>query len=143
MAARLTDKQKRFVSEYLIGLNATAAAKRAGYSEKTAYSMGQRLLKKVEIQKAVQNANNARQERTEVTQDYVIKKLKEITDKDASDAQDSGLKYSNKIKALELLGKHLGTWEPKDDGPKDGVEEDDLSRSLRELGEGLESDDQH
>lgn len=142
MAARLTDKQKRFVAEYLVDLNATAAAKRAGYSEKTAYSMGQRLLKKVEIQKAVQNANNARQERTEITQDYVIKKLKEITDKDASDAQDSDLKYSNKIKALELLGKHLGTWEPKDDGPKDESEEDDLSRSLRELGEGLESDDQ-
>lgn len=138
----LTPKQKRFVAEYLVDLNATAAAKRAGYSEKTAYSMGQRLLKKVEIQKAVQNANNARQERTEITQDYVIKKLKEITDKDASDAQDSDLKYSNKIKALELLGKHLGTWEPKDDGPKDESEEDDLSRSLRELGEGLESDDQ-
>lgn len=138
----LTPKQKRFVAEYLVDLNATAAAKRAGYSEKTAYSMGQRLLKKVEIQKAVQNANNARQERTEITQDYVIKKLKEITDKDASDAQDSDLKYSNKIKALELLGKHLGTWEPKDDGPKDEVEEDDLSRSLRELGGGLESDDQ-
>ena len=138
----LTPKQKRFVAEYLVDLNATAAAKRAGYSEKTAYSMGQRLLKKVEIQKAVQNANNARQERTEITQDYVIKKLKEITDKDASDAQDSDLKYSNKIKALELLGKHLGTWEPKDDGPKDESEEDDLSRSLRELGGGLESDDQ-
>lgn len=71
----------------------------------------------------------------------MIKKLKEITDKDASDAQDSDLKYSNKIKALELLGKHLGAWEPKDDGPKDEVEEDDLSRSLRELGEGLESDE--
>ena len=95
-------------------LNATAAAKRARYSEKTAYSMGQRLLKKVEIQKAIQNANNARQERTEVTQDYVIQKLKEITDKDASDAQDSDLKYSSKIRALELLGKHTGAFEKRD-----------------------------
>ena len=50
--AKLTDKQKRFVDEYQVDLNATAAAKRAGYSEKTAYSMGQRLLKKVEIQAA-------------------------------------------------------------------------------------------
>ena len=50
-------------------------------------------------------------------------------------------KMADKLKALELLGKHLGTWEPKDDGPKDESEEDDLSRSLRELGEGLESDD--
>ena len=52
--AKLNDKQKRFVDEYLVDLNATAAAKRAGYSEKTAYSMGQRLLKKVEIQAAIQ-----------------------------------------------------------------------------------------
>ena len=77
-----------------------------------------------------------RQQRTEVTQDYVIKKLKEITDKDASDAQDSDLKYVNKIKALELLGKHLGTWEPRDDGPKDEAKEDDpITRSLKEAQE--------
>lgn len=142
MAARLTDKQKRFVAEYLVDLNATAAARRAGYSAKTADRIGPELLGKTCVSQAIQEAMQNRQQRTEVTQDYVIKKLKEITDKDASDAQDSDLKYSNKIKALELLGKHLGTWEPKDDGPKDESEEDDLSRSLRELGEGLESDDQ-
>ena len=77
-----------------------------------------------------------------MTQDYVIGKLREIAGKDASDAQDSNLRYSSKIKALELLGKHVGAWEPpKDTGPKDEIEEDDLSRSLRELGEGLERDD--
>lgn len=137
----LTPKQKRFVAEYLVDLNATAAARRAGYSAKTADRIGPELLGKTCVSQAIQEAIRERQQRTEVTQDYVIKKLKEITDKDASDAQDSDLKYVNKIKALELLGKHLGTWEPKDDGPKDETEEDDLSRSLRELGEGLESDD--
>lgn len=137
----LTPKQKRFVAEYLVDLNATAAARRAGYSAKTADRIGPELLGKTCVSEAIQQAIRERQQRTEVTQDYVIKKLKEITDKDASDAQDSDLKYVNKIKALELLGKHLGTWEPKDDGPKDETEEDDLSRSLRELGEGLESDD--
>lgn len=45
----MTDKQKKFADEYLIDTNATQAAIRAGYSEKTAYSMGQRLLKNVEI----------------------------------------------------------------------------------------------
>lgn len=137
----LTPKQKQFVTEYLVDLNATAAARRAGYSAKTADRIGPELLGKTCVSQAIQEAMQERQQRTEVTQDYVIKKLKEITDKDASDAQDSDLKYANKIKALELLGKHLGTWEPKDDGPKDETVEDDLSRSLRELGEELESDD--
>ena len=114
MAARLTDKQKRFVSEYLIDLNATAAARRAGYSAKTADRIGPELLGKTCVSQAIQEAIQNRQQRMEITQDYVIKKLKEIIDEDASDAQDSDLKYSNKIKALELLGKHLGTWEPQD-----------------------------
>jgi len=136
----LTPKQKRFVAEYLVDLNATAAAIRAGYSKKTAEVIGYENLRKPQIEQAVRLEMDNLQKRTEVTQDYVIGKLREIADKDASDAQDSDLKYSNKIKALELLGKHLGAWEPKDDGPKDEIEEDGLSRSLRELGKELESD---
>ncbi len=132
----LTPKQKRFVAEYLVDLNATAAARRAGYSAKTADRIGPELLGKTCVSEAIQQAIRERQQRTEVTQDYVIKKLKEITDKDASDAQDSDLKYVNKIKALELLGKHLGAWEPKDDGPKDEAKEDDpITRSLKEAQE--------
>lgn len=132
----LTPKQKRFVAEYLLDLNATAAARRAGYSAKTADRIGPELLGKTCVSQAIQEAMQERQQRTEVTQDYVIKKLKEITDKDASDAQDSDLKYVNKIKALELLGKHLGTWEPRDDGPKDEAKEDDpITRSLKEAQE--------
>ena len=52
--AKLTTKQQRFVEEYCVDFNATQAAIRAGYSEKTAYSQGQRLLKNVEIQAAIQ-----------------------------------------------------------------------------------------
>ena len=114
MAERLTDKQKRFVAEYLIDLNATAAARRAGYSAKTADRIGPELLGKTCVSQAIQEAIKQREQRTEVTQDYVIKKLKEITDKDASDAQDSDLKYSSKIRALELLGKHTGAFEKQD-----------------------------
>lgn len=107
----LTPKQARFVQEYLIDLNATQAAVRAGYSERTACEQGSRLLANVKVQTALQAAMQARQARTEVTQDYVIGKLVEIADKAASDCQDSDLKYSSKIKALELLGRHVGAFE--------------------------------
>ena len=76
--AGLNAKQARFVDEYLIDLNATQAAIRAGYSEKTAYSMGQRLLKHVEIAKAITEAKAARSERTEITQDMVLREYAKI-----------------------------------------------------------------
>lgn len=109
----LTPKQERFVQEYLVDLNATAAAKRAGYSERRASELGYQLLRKTTVQAAIQMAIQDRSQRTGVTQDYVIEKLKTIADKQASDAPDSDLKYSSQIKAIELLGKHLGAWEPQ------------------------------
>ena len=57
----LTDKQKAFAREYILDFNATQSAKRAGYSEKTAYAQGSALLKKVEIQQAI-DENLKRQE---------------------------------------------------------------------------------
>lgn len=117
---RLTAKQQRFVDEYLIDLNATQAAIRAGYSEKTADRIGPELLGKTCVSDAIQEAQKKRQKRTEITQDYVLEKLKEITDQQASDAQDSKLKYTNKIKALELLGKHLGLFDRQDGTANDG-----------------------
>lgn len=109
----LTAKQKVFVQEYLVDLNATQAAIRAGYSEKTACEQGARLLANVKVQRSIQEAMKKREKRVEINQDYVIGKLLEITEKEASDMPESDLKYGNKLKAIELLGKHLGTWEPK------------------------------
>lgn len=77
-AKKLNDKQKRFVDEYLIDLNATQAAARAGYSQKTAGQIGERLLRKVEIQQAIAERKQARQERTEITQDRVLQELARI-----------------------------------------------------------------
>lgn len=71
----LTPKQARFVDEYLIDLNATQAAIRAGFSEKTAYSQGQRLLKNVEVQAAIAARQAERANRTEITQDRVLAEL--------------------------------------------------------------------
>ncbi len=99
----LNAKQARFVEEFLVDLNATAAAKRAGYSEKTAYSQGERLLKHVEIDKAIQEAKDARSERTGITQDEVIQGLK----KEAT-LEGEGSSHSARVSAWAHLGKHLG-----------------------------------
>lgn len=119
----LTLKQERFVQEYLVDLNATQAAIRAGYSAKTASRIGPELLGKPCISEAIQKAIKKREKRTEVTQDYVIEKLREIAEKDASDGPESDLKYSSKIKALELLGKHVGAF--------DGNAKDDKNEPVR------------
>tara|TARA_R110002126_G_scaffold74356_3_gene185470 strand:- start:1192 stop:1749 length:558 start_codon:yes stop_codon:yes gene_type:complete len=74
----LTPKQEAFVQEYLIDLNATQAAIRAGYSEKTANEQGSRLLANVKIAKAIAEAKADRSERTGVTQDMVIAELAKI-----------------------------------------------------------------
>lgn len=119
----LTLKQERFVQEYLVDLNATQAAIRAGYSAKTASRIGPELIGKTCISEAIQKAIKKREKRTEVTQDYVIEKLREIAEKDASDGPESDLKYSSKIKALELLGKHVGAF--------DGNAKDDKNEPVR------------
>ena len=69
--AKLTAKQQRFIDEYLIDLNATQAAIRAGYSKKTAYSIGEQNLKKLEVQKQIQ-------ERMAVKEDALIAKQDEV-----------------------------------------------------------------
>ena len=74
----LTPKQARFVQEYLIDLNATQAAIRAGYSEDTARSQGQRLLTNVDIASAAEAALANREKRTEITADRVLKELARI-----------------------------------------------------------------
>ncbi|MCF5397124.1 terminase small subunit, partial [Pseudomonas syringae] len=74
----LTAKQQRFVDEYLIDLNATQAATRAGYSKKTANEQGSRLLANVSVSAAIRQGMNARSGRVEITQDMVIKELAKI-----------------------------------------------------------------
>ncbi len=78
MDKELTPKQARFVDEYLVDLNATAAARRAGYSARTAHSIGEENLRKPEIQEAVQARMKDRQNRTEITADRVLKELARV-----------------------------------------------------------------
>lgn len=67
--------QLRFIEEYLVDVNATQAAIRAGYSEKTAHSQGQRLLKHVGVAAEIQKRMNERSARTEITSDKVLHEL--------------------------------------------------------------------
>lgn len=117
----LTPKQTLFVQEYLVSLNATEAAVKAGYKEKTAAQQGYKLLKMPKVSAAIQSSIAARSKRTEVDQDFVIQQLKTIAEGSAADYQDSKLKYANKIRALELLGKHLGMFNGTGAGEDGGV----------------------
>lgn len=78
----LTDKQQRFVEEYLIDLNGTQAALRAGYSPRTANEQAAQLLAKLSIQEAVQEAQAKRSQRVQIDQDWVLKRLAAIADCD-------------------------------------------------------------
>ena len=144
----MTKKQKTFCDEYLIDLNATQAAIRAGYSSKTADRVGPELLGKTCIQENIAKAMAERSKRTGISQDRVIQELARIAfvnpqnvinPKDASvkaDATEDDLaciqsvkvktmdgakgksverevRLNDKMKALELLGKHLGMFKDK------------------------------
>jgi phage terminase small subunit len=124
----LNAKQSRFVEEYLIDLNATQAACRAGYSVKTAAEQASRLLTNVNVANLIAERMADRAERTEITQDYVLKSIFETVErcKQAEPVLDrkgdrvmienaDGIEVAayvfnatSVLKGCELLGKHLG-----------------------------------
>ncbi|MBV6560260.1 terminase small subunit [Acinetobacter baumannii] len=81
----LRGKQQRFVDEYLIDRNATQAAIRAGYSAKTAYSIGEQNLKKLEVKKAIEAGEAELAERNKITQDKVLNRLWEMATADPNE----------------------------------------------------------
>ncbi len=87
----LTKKQRLFVDEYLLDLNATQAAIRARYSARRAAEIGYQLLQRPEVAQAIQAAMAERSKRTEVEADYVIRRLREIDEMDVLDIlEDDG-----------------------------------------------------
>lgn len=93
----LTPKQTRFVAEYLIDLNAAAAARRAGYSARTADRTGHENLRKPEVAAAVAAAQGGRAARVQVTADDVVRELKRIAFLDPREVMtwggDGGVKF--------------------------------------------------
>lgn len=166
--ANLTPKQQRFVEEYLIDLNATQAAIRAGYSEKTAQQMGSENLLKPVIAEAIAEAQNKRTEQTQIDAAYVLRRLVEIDQMDVLDIMDDQMKirpvnewpkvwrqyvtnlenlelsdgegcfkkikWPDKVKNLELIGKHVSVGAFKDKVEHSGkLEIQSLSDLMDEL----------
>lgn len=104
---KLTKKQHLFIKEYLIDLNATQAAIRAGYSKNTAQQIGSENLLKPLIAEHLQIAINERSKKTEITAEYVLNTIVETINRakemDANGRSDN----SSVLKGCELLGKHL------------------------------------
>ena len=150
MAGKLTTKQKCFIEEYLLDLNATQAAIRAGYSARNADKISSELMGKTRVSEAIKEKMAERSRRTGINQDRVIQELARVafvnpqnvidteTGKIKPGASEDDLaciqsvkvkktetartttierevKLADKMKALELLGKHLGMYTDKID----------------------------
>lgn len=135
---KLNERQQRFIDEYIIDLNATQAAIRAGYSKRTARSQGQRLLTNVDIKQAIDKRLQEKTDELIMKQDEILVRLSEQARREAVDHQvvvvekpsfdENGnflgvekkpevveVPTQNKdaIKALELLGKRYMMWTDK------------------------------
>ncbi len=108
---KLTARQERFVAEYLIDLNATQAAIRAGYAKKSADVEGSRLLVNAKVAEAVAAAQAERSERTEITQDYVLTSIMETMEQRKGTGEHSN--PNAVLKGAELLGRHLAMFTDK------------------------------
>ena len=105
MAKPLTDKQELFCIEYLIDLNATQSAIRAGYSAKTANVIGPENLAKPCISQRIQEAMRERSESTKIDAAYVLRMSNELLLRCMVDGED--FNASGAGKALDLIGKHV------------------------------------
>lgn len=111
----LNDKQRRFVEEYLIDLNATQAAIRAGYSAKTAQEQGARLLSNVMVKKAIEIGLKTKEKQSERKAADVLRDIQRVSSKAMTqlDEEFSAAAVNGALKALELEGKHLGMFTDK------------------------------
>ncbi|WP_026793192.1 terminase small subunit [Pleomorphomonas oryzae] len=177
--AELTAKQRRFCEEYLIDLNATKAAERAGYSKETAYSIGHELLKKPEIIAEITRLQAERSKRTGINADWLLARLADEAMADVADLYTDGgelrpvsewpmiwrqglvqgidveelfdgrgkdreqigvvrkIKLSDRVRRLELIGRHIGVKAFEDTVNVKGLEGlgDRLSRALKRVDE--------
>lgn len=117
MSEKLSGKQEMFCREYLVDLNATQAAIRAGYSEKTARQMACKMLTKAYIAEHIAKLNKERIKRVQVDADWVLTASKQLydkcmeaeplTDQDGNEIGFAKFNPSGAAKAIELVGRHV------------------------------------
>ncbi|WP_215509764.1 terminase small subunit [Limosilactobacillus fermentum] len=118
---KLTLKQQRFVDEYIISGNATQAAIKAGYSKKTANRIATENLSKPVIKTAIDQRNAEIQSEKTMDMQEVMELLASIargetteeTVTNKGDVIETATRNSDKLKALELIGKRFGAWTDK------------------------------
>ena len=101
----LTHQQKKFCNEYLISLNATDAAIKAGYGKKSATSKGCQLLTNIKVSAFIDSKMQKAENKAEITAENILKRIDDLANNSRHD--------NVKIKALELLGKHLAMFTDK------------------------------
>ena len=144
---KLTKKQEMFVEEYIIDLNATQAAIRAGYSKKTAGQIGEQNLKKLEIQQAINEKLAEKKEKLIMKQDEILERLTQQGRRESTDYQvaiveemlfdendkpmgvikkakvvETPTQNKDVIKALETLGKYYVMWTDKQEVTQKNIE---------------------
>lgn len=142
---KLTGRQERFCREYIIDYNATDAAIRAGYSKKTAYSIGSENLKKPELLARVRELQTEQAERLCVNADWVVMQLVEVykrcmqhkpvyewRDGELVETGEYAFDSKGALNALEMIGKHLAMFSGKT--PQDSKQ--DVSKLFEVLSGG-------
>jgi phage terminase small subunit len=133
MGTKLTPKQERFVQEYLIDLNATQAAIRAGYAKNRADQTGYENLRKPEIQKRIQALKEKTANKLEITVECVLQERANIAFAKTKHLYDGVIvRASDKNKALDALDKYLGLYE-KDNSQKGEVTKEARNAVIGEL----------
>ena len=118
---KLTQKQQRFVDEYIISGNATRSAIKAGYSKKTARKIGQENLTKPDIQAELKRRNDEIKSAKTMDMQEVMERLAsmargettEETVTNKGEVIETATRNSDKLKAMELIGKRFGAWTDK------------------------------
>lgn len=147
--SKLTPKQEQYCQEYIIDLNQTEAAKRAGYSDKTAHAIASRMMNIPAVAARIQELMDTRAKKVSIDAEYVLGKIVETVERCSQATEVEVFDYETKsmmktgewkfehngvLKGCELLGKHLKLFTDVFEH-KDGGLADRLAKARKRIGE--------